>query len=84
MKKIQSILAALCVAAIVSGCGKSEAPKADSGSAPAAGKKLKLAFVSNNAATFWTRRPRNLAMWMWISSSRPPAAPPSSNRSSTI
>jgi ribose transport system substrate-binding protein len=54
MKKIQSILAALCVAAIVSGCGKSEAPKADSGSAPAAGKKLKLAFVSNNAATFWT------------------------------
>jgi ribose transport system substrate-binding protein len=54
MKKIQSILAALCVAAIVSGCGKSEAPKADGGSAPAAGKKLKLAFVSNNAATFWT------------------------------
>jgi ribose transport system substrate-binding protein len=54
MKKIQFILAALCVAAIVSGCGKSEAPKADNGSAPAAGKKLKLAFVSNNAATFWT------------------------------
>jgi len=54
MKKIQFILAALCVAAIVSGCGKSEAPKADNGSAPVAGKKLKLAFVSNNAATFWT------------------------------
>ena len=57
MKKIQNIFAALCVAAIVSGCGKSEssAPKADSGAAPApAGKKLKLAFVSNNAATFWT------------------------------
>ena len=55
MKKIQSILAALCVAAIVSGCGKSETPTSGSGgSAPAAGKKLKLAFVSNNAATFWT------------------------------
>ena len=49
MKKFQTILAALCVAAFVSGCGKSEG-----GSAPAAGKKLKLAFVSNNAATFWT------------------------------
>ncbi len=56
MKTIQSIFAALCVAAVVSGCGKSEAPKADGGAAPApaAGKKLKLAFVSNNAATFWT------------------------------
>jgi ribose transport system substrate-binding protein len=55
MKKIQSILAALCVAAIVSGCGKSEAPSSGgSAPAPAAGKKLKLAFVSNNAATFWT------------------------------
>ena len=55
MKKIPSLLAALCVAAIVSGCGKSEAPKPNAdGSAPASGKKLKLAFVSNNAATFWT------------------------------
>ena len=56
MKKIQTILAAICVAAIVSGCGKSEtpAPSSGGGSAPVAGKKLKLAFVSNNAATFWT------------------------------
>ena len=54
MKKFQTILAALCVATIISGCGKSDAPKADGGSAPAAGKKLKLAFVANNAATFWT------------------------------
>jgi ribose transport system substrate-binding protein len=54
MKKIYSLLAAVCVAAIISGCGKSEAPTASSGGgAPAAGKKLKLAFVSNNAATFW-------------------------------
>ncbi|HXD01530.1 MAG TPA: sugar-binding protein [Verrucomicrobiae bacterium] len=60
MKTIKSILAAVGLAALVSGCGKSDttAPAADSGSAPApaaaAGKKLKLAFVSNNAATFWT------------------------------
>ena len=56
MKKIQALLLALCVGVIISGCSKSETPKpnADSGSAPAAGKKLKLAFVSNNAATFWT------------------------------
>ena len=54
MKKFQTILAALCVATIISGCGKSDAPKAGGGSAPAAGKKLKLAFVANNAATFWT------------------------------
>ena len=56
MKTIQSLFAALCVAAIVSGCGKSDAPKSDGGTAstPAAGKRLKLAFVSNNAATFWT------------------------------
>ena len=58
MKTIQAILAALCVAAVVSGCSKSEntAPGSGGGgaNAPAAGKKLKLAFVSNNAATFWT------------------------------
>ena len=57
MKSLQSLLAAVCIAAVVSGCGKSEAPKQamDSGTnAPAAGKRLKLAFVSNNAATFWT------------------------------
>ena len=56
MNKTQSILTALCVAAIVSGCGKSEAPApgAGGGAAPAVGKKLKLAFVSNNAANFWS------------------------------
>ncbi len=43
------------MAAIISGCGKSEAPSSDSGAGGtvASGKKLKLAFVSNNAATFW-------------------------------
>ena len=54
MKKFQTLLTALCVAAIVSGCGKSDAPKAGGGGAPAVGKKLKLAFVSNNSAEFWT------------------------------
>jgi ribose transport system substrate-binding protein len=53
MKKIQSIIAVLCAAAIITGCGKKE-ESASGGSAPAASKKLKLAFVSNNAATFWT------------------------------
>ncbi len=48
---------ALCVAALIAGCSKSEnqTPTATSGGnnpAPAA-KKLKLAFVSNNAANFW-------------------------------
>jgi ribose transport system substrate-binding protein len=56
MKAIKTILAAVGLAALVSGCGKSDttAPAANNGSTPAAGKKLKLAFVSNNAATFWT------------------------------
>ena len=55
MKKIKSILIAACLAAIVSGCGKSEAPSSGStdNAAPAPAKKLKLAFVSNNGATFW-------------------------------
>lgn len=60
MKKIQVILAALCVAAAISGCGKKEAgtPTPASGTASSGGtapaKKLKLAFVSNNAANFWS------------------------------
>jgi len=53
MKTLQSFLAAVCVAAIVSGCGKKEEiTPASGGAAPA--KKLKLAFVSNNAANFWS------------------------------
>jgi ribose transport system substrate-binding protein len=58
MKKIQSLFLALCVATVITGCGKNEneAPSGNSssnGSAPAPAKKLKLAFVSNNAANFW-------------------------------
>jgi ribose transport system substrate-binding protein len=40
------------VVALASGCGRKEAAD-NSGSAPS-GKKLKLAFVSNNAANFWS------------------------------
>lgn len=55
MKKNQILLTALCAAALVSGCGKKEtADNSASGNAPAPAKKLKLAFVSNNAADFWT------------------------------
>ena len=52
MKKIQLLFTALCITMLVSGCGKKETAD-NSGSAPA-GKKLKLAFVSNNAADFWS------------------------------
>ena len=55
LKKIPSLLLALSLGALLSGCGKTEVPPAGAGGAGAAsGKKLKLAFVSNNAATFWT------------------------------
>lgn len=46
-------LAAICLALILPGCGQKEnANSSADGSAPK--KKLKLAFVSNNAAPFWT------------------------------
>jgi ribose transport system substrate-binding protein len=55
LKKIPSLLLALSLGALLSGCGKTEVPPAGAGGAGApSGKKLKLAFVSNNAATFWT------------------------------
>lgn len=53
MKKIKLLLLVLCAAAIVPGCGKKENTATSSnGAAPQ--KKLKLAFVSNNSANFWT------------------------------
>src|SRR5882757_9618717 len=53
MKTTQYLLTVLCVAALTGGCGKKETTgNTGPGSAPA--KKLKLAFVSNNAANFWT------------------------------
>jgi ribose transport system substrate-binding protein len=49
MKNIRLLILTLCVAAFLPGCGKKEG-----GAASAPQKKLKLAFVSNNAANFWT------------------------------
>ena len=50
MNRIKILTLALCIAALSPGCGKNEA----GGSATTTGKKLKLAFVPNNAANFWT------------------------------
>jgi ribose transport system substrate-binding protein len=48
-------MVSLCVALLFPGCGKEEkTASSPAPGAPAANKKLKLAFVSNNAATFWT------------------------------
>jgi len=51
MKRTCILTLALCVATMFSGCGKKENETAPAGAAPQ--KKLKLAFVSNNAANFW-------------------------------
>ena len=53
LNQIKLFTLALALAFIAPGCGKQEAAS-DGTAKPAAGKKLKLAFVSNNAATFWT------------------------------
>ncbi len=53
MKNIHVLTVSICVALLASGCGKKEsAENPGSGAAPT--KKLKLAFVSNNAANFWS------------------------------
>jgi ribose transport system substrate-binding protein len=59
MKKIQPLFLALCAAAIMSGCSKSGNSNEGGGtnsmsSSGAPAKRLKLAFVSNNAANFWS------------------------------
>jgi ribose transport system substrate-binding protein len=56
MKKFQLSILALCVASVFAGCGKSDnatPPTTGDNAAPPA-KRLKLAFVSNNAANFWS------------------------------
>jgi len=55
MRKLQTILAVLCVATFVTGCGKKEEPApGGGGAAPASSAKKKVSFVSNNAANFWS------------------------------
>ncbi|HSY09308.1 MAG TPA: sugar-binding protein [Candidatus Dormibacteraeota bacterium] len=51
MKKICLLFLVMCVSAFLPGCGK-KSETVSSPNAPA--KKLKLAFVCNNAANFWT------------------------------
>jgi len=53
--RLQFTLTTLIAALFIAGCSKnSDGNAGGSGSGAASGKKLKLAFVSNNAATFWT------------------------------
>jgi ribose transport system substrate-binding protein len=55
MKRHLSLtLAVLCVALAMQGCSKKETETSSNDNSAPARKKLKLAFVSNNAATFWT------------------------------
>jgi ribose transport system substrate-binding protein len=51
MRVIQGIGLAIVTAALLVGCGKSET---SSTSTASGGKKLRLAFVTNNASDFWT------------------------------
>jgi len=53
MKKFPSLLPVLGLALALAGCGKNESAPA-AGAAANSAKPLKLAFVSNNAANFWT------------------------------
>jgi len=53
--RLTMVLGAVCIALTLTGCNKQEGGGATGGTpASGSGKKLKLAFVSNNASTFWT------------------------------
>src|SRR5262245_5958149 len=54
LKSARWLVAMLCLALAVVGCEKKEAGADTSGGGGGAKKKLKLAFVSNNSANFWT------------------------------
>src|SRR5271157_1057858 len=54
MKPTPLLLTAVCVVALASGCGKKESAENPGSPAAPSSKKLKLAFVSNNAANFWS------------------------------
>ncbi|HEX5218231.1 MAG TPA: sugar-binding protein [Verrucomicrobiae bacterium] len=54
IKQLGITLSALCLALVISGCGKSESSSGGgTASGDGGGKKLKLAFVVNNASPFW-------------------------------
>lgn len=53
IKQLGLTLSVLCLALAISGCGKS-GDNAGGAGGSSGGKKLKLAFVSNNASSFWT------------------------------
>jgi len=56
LNKLPILFGSLCLALAIAGCGKSETstPTSDtSGGGNTGGKKLKLAFVVNNASPFW-------------------------------
>jgi len=53
LNQIKLYTLALVLVLVAPGCGKQETAS-DGTAKPAAGKKLKLAFVSNNAANFWS------------------------------
>lgn len=52
-RHIPLIFAALCLALALQGCGKNEPASNTGGTSSQTNKKLKLAFVPNNAANFW-------------------------------
>src|SRR5882672_4488407 len=55
IKSLSLSLGTLCLALAIAGCSKQGDSSPSGGDAkPAAGKKFKLAFVSNNASPFWT------------------------------
>src|SRR5580692_10181004 len=52
MKKLPSLMLSLCLAALVTSCGKNSST-GESGGGGGSAARLKLAFVSNNTANFW-------------------------------
>ena len=53
IKKIQILFLAACLVACFTGCSKNETPGSADNANPAV-KKLKLAFIPNSSANFWT------------------------------
>ena len=54
LKQLCVLLVTLCLALVMPGCGPKETSNSGSGGGTTPKKKLKLAFVTNNASDFWT------------------------------